>query len=407
MAGLLRHGKRLIAPNLVRTLLSLVGGLAVTWMVRRFGSGDLLNRYVAVALVQTPALLIIGWGMRDYLLKALASEPSRSARVLGDAFAGRAVLALLVIPPLLLVLRFAPPALLTGALDGWSIGLILLSMVLRSVMVTLEPLVQFRAAYRFAALAELPGSVFFAVVFLGLGRRTLDEVLMAIAGADAIRLTLYMARFRRDRPELRGLADGMRCLRRTAPFFLVAVAGYFVTRVDVYCTGFLGRRETGQYHVLVNLLQALTLLLSAIPGAFNVTLLRAPEPTFKRAFRTFYAVSVVLVAVAVICIRAVMQRVYGLAMSPLQVIIAGVVGMAFPFTLRSFYAITRDHSQHLMTASLVGGGLCNLAVSAALIARHGVTGALLAAAAGQWTTYGISIALARRYSRRGNVEAVR
>ncbi len=394
MASLLRHSTRFIAPNVARTLLSFLGGLAVTWLVRRFGSGELLNEYVAVALVQALALQVLGWGMRDYLFKALAAQPSESRRILGEAFAGRAVLFVPLAALLFVSLLLAP------GLGGWSILVAIVSVALRSIVMTLEPLVAFRRTYRFAAVAELPGTLFFALLFLLSGHRTLLLVLAGTVGADLIKLSLYALRFRADRPQPHGLLDGVRCLRRTFPFFLVAIAGYFVTRIDVYCMGFfIGRREIGQYHVLVNLLQALTLLLSSIPGAFSVTLLRAPTPTFRRAFRSFALASVVLVAAGVACIRLVMEHMYGLTMNAPQTVVAGLLTASFPFTLRSFYEITRHHSQHLITVALVGGGLGNLVVSMILIARLGVTGALLAAAVGQWTTYVLSVVLAHRHAR--------
>jgi O-antigen/teichoic acid export membrane protein len=386
--NILRLGAKTIVPNILRTVTSFLGGLTASWLVLHAGSRELLNSYVQLVLIQALAIQLLGWGMRDYLFKAFGADPSGIQRTVGAALAAKGIL----LVPVVLVVLLAPGSKYVPVMLAW--------VVVRAALQTFEPLVNFRRSYGFAAALDLVGIALFAAIFLLPGQRTLIVAMAANLCSDGMKLSAYLVRFRRDRPRWVGFAAALRFLRTTFPFFLVAVAGYFVMRVDVYSMGFFAhRKEVGQYHVLVNFLQAMTLVLGAIPGAYAVTLLRAPAAIFRRASAAFVLNGIPIAAVGVVVIRLAMEYLYGLRMDWLQMFIVGLFAVGFLLTLRSFFGITRGYSQGLTTLAVLGGGATNFGLSLMLIPRHGVTGALLASASGQWGTFLTSVLLVWNHDR--------
>jgi O-antigen/teichoic acid export membrane protein len=394
-AAALRTRLRLILPNVVRTVSAPLGGALASFLILRVGSRALLNRYVAVMLVQGLALLLVGWGTRSSLYKALSDDPGGVRRTLGEALAAKA---LLLVPATAILLLVPGEA-------AWALPIVWAGMVARAALATFEPLVTFRRAFGFAAAVDLAGTALFAALFAlpvvagGRAAPGLDLALAATAIADGVRICAYLVRFRADRPLRVPLAAARRFLRATFPFFLITLAGAFASRIDVYTLGFFARREElGQYNVLVNLLSGATMILSAIPTTFSVTLLRAPEPTYRRAWRGFLAAGALLAAAGTWAIGLVMHHLYGFPLTPAQLALAFTVEVGELLTLKAFYGITRSASQHLATAAVFAGGLVNLLAGLALIPHHGVTGALLASNAGQWSIFGVALLLVRAHA---------
>jgi O-antigen/teichoic acid export membrane protein len=220
----------------------------------------------------------------------------------------------------------------------------------------------------------------------------------ATAAADMVRACAYAVRFRGDRPVRASVRAGLGFLVDTFPFFLITLASAFAGRIDLYCLGFFAHRdELGQYNVLVSLIGGQNMIIAAIPDTFSVTLLRAPERVFARAWRGLYAVSLVLMAGGTVAIGIVMRHLYGLPLSPGQLLLIFAGGVGQLVVLKAFFVITRDMSQLVTTVAVVAGGFANLLAALALIPRHGVTGGLIASNAGIAAIVVVSLLLIRRH----------
>jgi O-antigen/teichoic acid export membrane protein len=389
-AKLRRRALHIAASGANGLLLPLLSPL-VSLLVVRLASPALWGAFVQFALLAQLGAHVVGWGSKEYLLRAWSASPQQLARLWQSSLLTRlaafvaccavfATLRLGFVPTLLL-------ALWCGAL---------------ALDQAFEPIVQFKKAFGYAALVDLLGLVALAVAVVALRDWLSPELLTALFAASGLGTALALAlRFRRQLlPAALGRFDPG-YFGAALPFFMLGLSGLLQSRADLYVvTALLPHAEVARYQVLTNLVTVVQTAAYFVLAPFVKSIYRLPDSAVPRIALRLFAVGLALLAPALAALYATVTLLYGFALAPITLALGGLGALPAFAYLPLVYALYRDGCTRAVLAVNGLGVAAALLLSLALLPSLGLDGGLAASAAAQWLMLAAYLQLRRREARR-------
>jgi O-antigen/teichoic acid export membrane protein len=379
---LIRRGATVI-KNSVHSLSLPFFNIFLSYLVVRLGSVALWGAFVQVLILVQLAAHIVGWGNKEYLLRAFSLNPAQISQAWQRAFWSRLVLFLPLALLLLLSGAALPRALL---LSLWCLALV--------VNQSHEVLVVYRRDFLTATLVEGIGvAVMTTVIFQAGADNSLDNLIRLFTlvnlGKAAVWLWWYRGETMRG---WYGRFDG-RYFRRAFPFFLLGFTGMLQSRVDLYCVNFfLAEKYIGQYQVFINLLIYAQSIALFIFTPFIKSVYRLPAGAIlKLALRLFLfglVLSLPLLALA----HLALARLYGFHFSTSFLLAGGLFVIPIYLYLPVIYLLYKWERQTAVVGINLVGISANLILNIALLPSVGLIGAIIASAAAQWLMLGCYLA---------------
>jgi O-antigen/teichoic acid export membrane protein len=359
------------ANGLLLPLLSPVASLLVV----RLASPALWGAFVQGALIAQLGAHVVGWGSKEYLLRAWSASPQQIAALWQSSLVTRAAL--------LAACWVAFAALGLGTAQTLLLALWCAALALDQAF---EPIVQYKKAFGFAALVDLLGVAALAGGVIALRDRLSPELLTALFAASTFATALALAlRFRRQLlPAALGRFEPG-YFRDALPFFLLGLSGLLQSRADLYVANvLLPHAEVARYQVLTNLLTVVQTASYFVLAPYVKGIYRLPDSVVARIALRLFGFGLLLLAPALAALYATVTLLYGFALAPATLAL-GAAGVLPTFAyLALIYALYRDGRTRAVLAVNGLGIAAALLLSLALLPVLGLDGGLAASAAAQW-----------------------
>jgi O-antigen/teichoic acid export membrane protein len=362
-------------------ILMFLGPLVSFLVIRQAGLAQ-WGAFVPLLISLQLAGQLLSWGNKEYLLRAFARDPANKGAVWRESFLTRALLFL----PLGLLLAFLFPAVWSGWLLLWLLGLLLVQ--------SHEVLVVYRRAFRQAAVVELAGAAVLAAGILGWGERLAPGHLASLfALAFLLKGLLLSARFIRDTDLLAGSGGAARrkwridpaYFRLAMPFFLLGFSGLLQSRIDLYVVAyFLPGDDVARYQVFMNLLIYLQAAANIILLPFVPTIYRLAYPVIARLSRRLFVVGAVVLPPALALVSLLLRYLYEIELDLRFYLWGGLFVWPLYFFLPIIYALYQANRQNTVIAVNLAGIALNVALDILLLPAYGLVGVVASAALVKW-----------------------
>lgn len=373
MASLEEQRWRRFGWNAARYALAPIGGLVVPWLVMRQSGLDTWGD------VQTPLIWLqvlvhfTAWGSKEFLLKLFAADPGKEGKLLGNSIATRGVLLILAALVWLVDPRTASTPLIAA-------------VVLLFLNSSLEPVIVWHKRFKQATVADLAGLLAQVAFLIGTASLDVEAVFMSICMNQAIRAFLLIGLnwsvLSWEQPTHWNFRVH---IRSALPFFLIGFSGLLASRIDLYTANvLLDRAEVGRYQIVASLFIQFQALAALVVAPLTKDLYRLNMESVSRytrrmrswAFIGLLPMCAIAWAVFTILFKFDLHwSVYAAACVLVWPVFAYVPMM------NQLYKHHRERS--VMWANFAAAGL-TCVLTLLLLPKHGITGGLLAAAAGQW-----------------------
>lgn len=379
----LRRRVSRVGASLLSRVAQPIAALLISVLVVRLASFELWGAFVSVLIAVQLAAIVVGWGNREYLLRAFSRSPAALAPLWRSCLATRLLLFPIVCAPLL-VSGLAPHQALIVA--GWCLGLVLAQAY--------EPLVVYRRAFGFTAGIELATLAAFVVGLLLAGRAlSFDLLLIGFCASSMARALVLALRFHADlqlnMPGQANLIDTS-YFRSALPFFLIGLSGLLQSRIDLYlAAAFLPHADLGRYQALMNFLIQLQALSAMLLIPFLPALYRMPRAAVLRLALRLFVVGLAIAITALPGVQVALTLLYGFTPAPGLLLLGGLFVLPpFFYGVLVYLHFKTDRQSDVVRITCVGIAL-NTGLSLLLLPQLGMIGGLAAATAAQWFLLGI------------------
>ncbi|MEN2990389.1 hypothetical protein WG926_18900 [Tistrella sp. BH-R2-4] len=397
--------------HLVPPLMALVASVLV---VRSGGAGQggasLWGEVVRHMLIIGLAAAVVNWGVRDYLVRAMAHHPGQRVQIWQRDVATRS---LLLLPPAMVAMWLAlaltaEPGQRLGSADAVLSGIWLITMVTAGHF---ESLGVHQGRFMGGFKADLVvGTVVIVVLLLAAvadaGRHlSPGRLLLLFTLADMAR-TSWRFRVFRDTvgrpPQTRPPGGGWQQmidrdhLRRTWPFCLVALTGLLASRADTYLVGlYLPAADLGIYQVNASVFQAVQVISALMAMTATRSIYRLQAASVGRMARRHLLVGAGLIAVAIPAAWGLLTIGMGFEVAPLLPILGGLAALPGFYVLPVLlHGYRRGWERRIAWLSL-GSTVVIVLAGMALIPRIGMVGAQAASLAGSLVQAAICMTVLR------------
>jgi hypothetical protein len=362
--------------NAARYALGPIGGLLVPWLVINRGGMTIWGDAVGIVIVVQLYLHVGGWGSKEFLLRQFAT-------------AGREPWSWSVQSTLTRGVVFVPILVLLGLLGGghWMMASLWAFVAFGSA--AHEPLFVWRKRFGMLLFIDAAGLIAQCAVLLSATAPDVDDVLLSYLMNGTVRLAI-IGIVVQGWSGVRDPMDGFRFsfhdhFMAAFPFFLIGFSGLLASRIDLYtANALLDRTEVARYQIVSSLFiqfQALAALV-VVPLTRDLFKLSvASVSRYARRIRTWALMGLVPMCALAWAVFTLLFR-FDLEW-PVYVAACALVWPVFGYVpfLNQLYKHGRE--RRVMWANFAAAALsCGLTV--VLLPLLGLTGGLLAAAAGQW-----------------------
>ncbi len=370
-----------VATNAANSVLVPALGVLVSFFVIRLASLRLWGEFVSVMLWVQLAAHVMGWGNKDYLLRAFSLRPAYLTSLWQSALVTRAAL---LVPFGVGVWLLGIPPLRAALILLWGAALFLDQSA--------DVLIQYRKDFLFSLVVELVGLAALLAPILWLRERlTLDWLIALFAIVFLGKALAFLARYRTVTLARPGRQEGDARLfqpalfRLALPFFLLGLSGLLQSRVDQYVVNAkLPPTEVAQYQVFMNLMIYLQSVSVFILGPFVKSVYRLHTRTILRLTLRLAVLGLLVVGPGLMVTYAVLRLLYHLTFAPAYFVFGGLLALPVFAYLPLVYALYKLNRQTwVLVINLLGIG-ASLALSLALLPRYGMLGAVAASAVAQW-----------------------
>ncbi len=398
MTRSLRSVADTIARHAVQSLLPTALGVLVSLAVVRIHGAATWGAFVAQLLVWQLAAHLVGWGNKEFVLRAIARD--------GEAL-GHAVRANLRARATVLLPIAALGGLGFGAANDWdvvSLGLGALWLLARAVSQSFEAVVLHEQRFLRAAAVDAATTL---LIFAGVWRAEVvgvRELLGLFAVAEVGRMLGLLALF----PEVRsaapaaarpGAADALALLRAGTSFFLLGAAGMIGSRVDLYCvSALLPAAEVARYQVLINALLWLQSIAGLLLLPFVRTVYAMGHRQLWRLNLQFLALGVAIAVPGVAGLGLLLRHGYAFAVDDVTLVVGALYVAQMFAQVPAIYALYKAGQERTVLATTTAILVGNLALNLLLIPRWGALGALAASALVGWAAALVYLARSRALS---------
>lgn len=366
----------------MRYLLGPIGGLLIPWLVIRNGSVEAWGRVVTPMILVQLSVHLLAWGNKDLLLRDFGKPGARAEDLWRENYLARVPFILLLPVPML----FLPAAMIA---PGWTL---LWSLALFGSN-AMEALIVQRRRFSGAFLADLTGLLVQLALIIGatvidlstisrsfaIGQASRACLLVLVSGADPLSPLLRMPAFAPWRTRFRSQIVG------GLPFFLIGVSGLLGSRMDLYMMNLLaGREQAGTYQVVSGLFLQFQVLPGLIAMPFARELHRLDHGRMRRASGRLIRFGLLLIAPFVLIAWLLFTIVFRFDL-PWHLYAAGVLAAlpAYAYVPLINILFKQHRERIVMWASFLAAALM-MVLTIALVPAWGISGAMVAAAAGQW-----------------------
>ncbi|MCB0205301.1 MAG: hypothetical protein KDH89_10830 [Anaerolineae bacterium] len=376
-----------VFTNTVNSLIVPGFGVLVSLLVVRRGSTELWGAFVAVMIYVQLAAHIVGWGNKEYLLRAFSFSPAHIAREWQTSLVTRLAL---LLPVSAVLVALTPSPVLAGLAVAWCAGLVLYQS--NDVLILYRKDFVYSIAVELSSIALLVGAVFWQG-----SRLTVAGLVFWFALAAWLKAAAFFVRYRGQVLARWVGRFYARYFRLALLFFLLGFTGMLQSRVDLYAVNyFLPAVQVGQYQVFINLMLYLQSISAFILMPFAKTIYRLDNTTIARMSIRLLALGIVIVVPGLILAYVVLITLYQYPVPPAAMLIGGLMVLPSYFYLPIIYAFFRANRQVVVLEVNLIGIVASLAVSVLLLPRVGMAGALAASASSQWLMLAIYVLWGRR-----------
>jgi O-antigen/teichoic acid export membrane protein len=383
----LRRRALTVITNTANSLIVPGLGVLVSLIVVRRNSTELWGAFVEVMIYVQLAAHVVGWGNKEYLLRAFSFSPARIAPEWQTSLLTRL---LLLVPVGVVILVLAPSPGLAALALAWCVGLVLFQS--NQVLILFRKDFVYSIAVELAAIALLVGAVLWQGPDL-----SVSSLVFWFALAAWFRSLAFLLRYRKQ-VLLRWVGRFWPSYYRLALlFFLLGFTGLLQSRVDLYAVNyFLPPVQVGQYQVFINLMLYLQSMSAFILMPFARTIYRLDNSTIARMSARLLGLGIALVVPGLIVAYAVLAYLYQYAVPPGAMVLGGLMVLPSYFYLPIIYAFFKANRQRVVLEVNLAGIAASLGLSLLLLPRIGLAGALVASAASQWLMLAIYVVWGRR-----------
>ena len=388
----LRRRALTVLTNTVNSLIVPGFGVLVSLLVVRRGSTELWGAFVAVMIYVQLAAHIIGWGNKEYLLRAFSFSPAHIAREWQTSLITRLAL---LIPVGAVVVMLSPSPALAGLALAWCAGLVLYQA--NDVLILYRKDFVYSIIIELAAIALLVGAVMWQGPNL-----TVSNLVFWFALTAWLKAAAFLLRYRGHVLAHRAGRFWLPYFRVALLFFLLGFSGLLQSRVDLYAVNYyLPPTQVGQYQVFINLMLYLQSISAFILMPFAKTIYRLDTTTIARMSIRLLALGIAIVVPGLVLAYAVLIHLSQYAVPPAAMVLGGLMVLPSYFYLPIIYSFFRANRQIVVLAVNLIGIAASLALSVSLLPRIGMAGALTASAASQWLMLAIYVVWGRRLRNQG------
>ncbi len=365
----------LIAWNTAFNVVIPVFSLIFSAIIIRIHTPALWGEITAYVLMMMVTNRLISWGHKEFLLKTFSIRPKDIAAIWQKNVFSRAFLAVIASLGLLLFFReFESWASLTFFIVG-----IFFYRAFDPVTIYLK---QFKAALIIEVIGFLG---VLAGILIYQQDLTALLYLRMLAASYMIKSLIYIYLYRKDLLPANYFAFNLLQLRQASPYLILTFIGLFGNQINSYSLAILGDDDQlGRFQVLFILFMYVRNGAYFILQPFLKNLLRVNKKTHTAIIRKIFPLGIFLSVLGGVAIAILFPIVYAFGFS-WEIYAVGVL-YAIPyylFAVKSINLIKNSQERLLVIIGLISI-LTNLVLDVILIPSMGITGALIAAAVGQW-----------------------
>jgi O-antigen/teichoic acid export membrane protein len=361
----------------------------VSLLVVRLASAALWGALVEVMIVVQLAAHVIGWGNKDYLLRAFSTHPAAIAQAWQTSLVTRLAL---FAPLIVLAALLGQPSLRTLLALVWCLGLVLSQ--------SCDVLILYRKDFVFSMAVELASVALLVALVLWRGASlTVDALVLAFALAAWLKTGAFFLRFRSGvLPRWAGhFFPGY--FRLALMFFLLGLAGLLQSRVDLYAVAFyLPSVEVGHYQVFITLMLYLQAMAAFILMPFVKAIYRLDDRAIARLSVRLFALGGAIVVPGLVAVAVILRHLYRFPVPPDMLLFGGLMVLPVYGYAPIVYRLYKANRQASVLAITVLGLLTSLGLSVLLLPRMGMPGAVAASAAAQWLMLACYVVMGRTAS---------
>lgn len=367
----------IIAQNAVYSLGVPVLNIVVSAVIVRRASIELWGAFVPLLIWVQLSAHILGWGNKEYLLRAFSLHPSHMADYWQTSLWTR--------------LRLAPLVIFVFVLGGFTpIQVMLTAVWVLSQLLTQahEVWVVYRRDFLFALLVE---ALVVACTLSGIlwqGKNATPDFLLQLFTATAVlEALIWLWRYQSQTSiTLKTLPDFQwTYFHEALPFFLLGFSGMLQSRIDLYCVSYyLPQKTVGEYQIYINLLLYLQSVSVFIVVPFVKSLYRLQSAAIWRLALRLFAVGLALSFPMLIAASLLLRWVYHYDVPLNLLLIGGFFVLPIYFYLPIIYWLYKLEKQTAVIFINLFGIVLNLLGNLLLLPRLNLVGAMLAIAIAQW-----------------------
>jgi len=366
---------RIATSSLYNILLPFIN-VIISLLVVRLTSVSLWGHFVAIMLWVQLGAMVVGWGNKEYLLRAFSQRPSALAALWQSSLLTRSAL----LPPVALALVFI---LLVGErADGLLAGLACLWLGALFWQQSFDVLIVYRRAFVWATAVEATVTAGMVAFLFGRGNRLTVHELAGLFTAAALCKGLAMAlRFRRDITG-KGASTGSRFQarfwREAFIFFLLGFSGMLHSRIDLYSINvLLSPQYVGIYQVYSNLLLYLQSVTVFILTPFIPTMLRLNSTIVRKISQKLFFMAIIGIVPMMIIINIILSFLYHIVLEPIFFVLGGLSVLPIYYYLPVIYTFYKNNRQLIVFYVNVIGIIINFLLNIALLSKIGLIGAII------------------------------
>ena len=374
MRRLRRRGPVIVA-NTANSLIVPFFGVFVSLLVVRLASVELWGAFVDVMIIVQLAAHVVGWGNKEYLLRAFSFNPSDLAQQWQTSLVTRLAL---FVPFVALFGLLGYPALQWALAVIWCLGQVLYQ--------SNDVLILYRKDFVYSIMVELVsiGLLIAAVAWQG-PRLTVDSLIAWFALTTWLKAGAFFFRFRSHTMQRWVGRFYPQFFKLALLFFLLGFSGLLQSRVDLYAVNYyLPNTQVGQYQVFINLLLYLQAVSAFVLMPFAKTIYRLGYNTIARLSMRLLALGVIIVVPGLVGIYLILVFLYHFPVTPALMVLGGLMVLPVYCYLPIVYGFYKANRQIVVLEINVLGIVASLGLNILLLPRVGMVGAIAASAAAQW-----------------------
>ncbi len=374
---------RIISQNGIHQFLLPFSQFLVAYLVIQYRSEAIWGEVVAFLLVINLLNMLLGWGSKTYLLRAISAKPAALAQLWQKDLISR-----------------------TTLLGGAVLGLLFFywqNDILFWLILWLSSTFMYRSfnvIYLYTRRFSIPILVESISTLIMVGTLYTSQnnissllVIQLYAITALLRSVLYSFLFRQTVFKTHHWQLDCRTLIATFPYFIPGFIGFFQSQIDLYCVAyFLPKKTLGEYQVFVKALMLIFMISRIIVAPFIKNIYRLSDASIQKFHILVLRTGIVASFPFVVGIYIVMSQIYTINFSVIMYILGYFMVIPFFGYVIQTHFLLKYHQQYKIVWVFVTAAVVNLTLNIILIPSYQIIGAMLTTVVVQYLVWiGLSI----------------